>query len=225
MYGRKIVRPTDKDLRSEHARGYFSFDRNFGLALDYTRPNLRSNFIYIHLRSQVSPKPESTALQHLIQSIKSFLLPKYNIMVKIALAGGSGGTYPPSSRSLLPLIDLSQMLPPRFSTFLLNLASTKSSSCLETYGALHFHAPWRITAAYQTIQPQPKRLPPSGVKLVHVDYTDLAQLIHVLTGVNTMLSFVSEGDDPASPVQKRLIDAAVAAGVKRFAPSEWGTYV
>lgn len=146
-------------------------------------------------------------------------------MVKIALAGGSGGTYPPSSRSLLPLIDLSQMLPPKFSTFLLNLASTKSSSCLETYGALHFHAPWRITAAYQTIQPQPKRLPPSGVKLVHVDYTDLAQLIHVLTGMNTVLSFVSEGDDPASPVQKRLIDAAVAAGVKRFAPSEWGTYV
>ncbi|KAJ5294700.1 NAD(P)-binding protein [Penicillium antarcticum] len=30
-------------------------------------------------------------------------------------------------------------------------------------------------------------------------------------------------EDPNSPVQKRLIDAAVQAGVKRFAPSEWAT--
>ena len=117
------------------------------------------------------------------------------------------------------------MLPPKFSTSLLILASTKSLSCLVTYVALHSHFLWRIASAYQTTQPQPKRLPPSGVELVHVDYTDLAQLTRVLTGVHTVLSFVSEGDDPASPVQKRLIDAAVAAGVKRFAPSEWGTYV
>ena len=39
-----------------------------------------------------------------------------------------------------------------------------------------------------------------------------------------MLSFVTTQDDPASTVQKNLIDAAVQAGVKRFAPSEWSTW-
>jgi hypothetical protein len=28
--------------------------------------------------------------------------------------------------------------------------------------------------------------------------------------------------DPGSKAQKTLIDAAIIAGVKRFAPSEWG---
>lgn len=74
-----------------------------------------------------------------------------------------------------------------------------------------------------TAQPKPKRLPPPSVTLAHVDYADLEQLVRILTGVHTVLSFISEGDDPTSPVQKQLIDAAVAANVKRFAPSEWGT--
>ena len=39
-----------------------------------------------------------------------------------------------------------------------------------------------------------------------------------------MLSFVVNQEDPASTVQKNLIDAAVQAGVKRFAPSEWSTW-
>ena len=39
-----------------------------------------------------------------------------------------------------------------------------------------------------------------------------------------MLSFVATQEDPASRVQKNLIDAAVKAGVKRFAPSEWSTW-
>jgi hypothetical protein len=40
-----------------------------------------------------------------------------------------------------------------------------------------------------------------------------------------VLSFVTTQEDPASTVQKNLIDAAVQAGVKRFAPSEWSTWV
>ena len=39
-----------------------------------------------------------------------------------------------------------------------------------------------------------------------------------------MLSFIATQEDPASLVQKNLIDAAVEAGVKRFAPSEWSTW-
>lgn len=56
------------------------------------------------------------------------------------------------------------------------------------------------------------------------DYTDTKQLVQALQGVHTLLSFVTE-EDASSLIQKRLIDAAVQAGVKRFAPSEWATQV
>lgn len=45
-----------------------------------------------------------------------------------------------------------------------------------------------------------------------------------LEGVHTLLSFVAEQGDINSPIQKALIDAAVGAGVRRFAPCEWSTY-
>ncbi|RAK96088.1 NAD(P)-binding protein [Aspergillus ibericus CBS 121593] len=57
------------------------------------------------------------------------------------------------------------------------------------------------------------------------DYNDPAQLTQVLQGVHTVLSFVTTQDDSTSKVQKNLIDAAVQAGVKRFAPSEWASWV
>ncbi|KAK6007320.1 hypothetical protein QM012_006328 [Aureobasidium pullulans] len=62
-----------------------------------------------------------------------------------------------------------------------------------------------------------------GTSWVQVDYQNQAQLTHALKGVHTLLSFISEQDDPNSPLQKNLIRAAVDAGVKRFAPSEWAT--
>lgn len=46
-----------------------------------------------------------------------------------------------------------------------------------------------------------------------------------LKGVYTLLSFVAEQGGINSPIQKALIDAAVEAGVGRFAPCEWSTYV
>ncbi|KAJ5805011.1 hypothetical protein N7474_010898 [Penicillium riverlandense] len=58
---------------------------------------------------------------------------------------------------------------------------------------------------------------------IKTDYKDPTELTLILQGVHTLLSFASEQEDPSSPVQKRLIDAAVQAGVKRFAPSEWAT--
>jgi len=48
-------------------------------------------------------------------------------------------------------------------------------------------------------------------------------LTSILAGVNTVLSFIVAHADPGGVAQKTLIDASVAAGVKRFAPSEWGS--
>ncbi|KAF4457195.1 hypothetical protein F53441_839 [Fusarium austroafricanum] len=61
-----------------------------------------------------------------------------------------------------------------------------------------------------------------GVKWFKTSYTDVEELTNILEGVHTVLSFmsVSPGDTATGP-QERLIDAAVNAGVKRFAPSEW----
>ncbi|KAE8394149.1 hypothetical protein BDV23DRAFT_147960 [Aspergillus alliaceus] len=64
---------------------------------------------------------------------------------------------------------------------------------------------------------------PQSITWVKADYEDPKQLVQALQGVHTVLSFVSTVDDPASTAQKSLIDAAVEAGVKRFAPSEWAT--
>lgn len=61
----------------------------------------------------------------------------------------------------------------------------------------------------------------SGVTWVKTDYSDTKQLTQLLQGVHTVLSFIIEQEDVESPSQKRLIDASVNAGVKRFAPSEW----
>ncbi|KAL4782679.1 NAD(P)-binding protein [Aspergillus varians] len=60
-----------------------------------------------------------------------------------------------------------------------------------------------------------------GITWVKTDYEDTQQLAQILQGVHTVLSFITEQETPASPIQKRLIDAAVQAGVKRLAPSEW----
>jgi len=47
-------------------------------------------------------------------------------------------------------------------------------------------------------------------------------LIEALQGIHTVLSFTQPMADPTNTVQKNLIDAAIVAGVKRFAPSQWG---
>ncbi|KAM5350956.1 hypothetical protein ACJ41O_003679 [Fusarium nematophilum] len=56
-----------------------------------------------------------------------------------------------------------------------------------------------------------------------VDYDDKETLVLALKGVHTVLSFVQLLSDPDQKSQKNLIDAAIAAGVKRFAPSEYGS--
>lgn len=55
-----------------------------------------------------------------------------------------------------------------------------------------------------------------------VSYDDKSDLVEALQGIHTVLSFIQVMKDPGSNAQKTLIDAAIIAGVKRFAPSEWG---
>jgi len=65
----------------------------------------------------------------------------------------------------------------------------------------------------------------TGVKWIQTDYNDESELVELLRGVNTVLCFFAVHLDPGCETQKRLIDAAVKAGVERYAPSEWATGV
>lgn len=61
-----------------------------------------------------------------------------------------------------------------------------------------------------------------GVHWRTVNYDDQSDLEEALRGTHTVFSFVQLLSDPGGKTQKNLIDAAITAGVKRFAPSEHG---
>ena len=61
-----------------------------------------------------------------------------------------------------------------------------------------------------------------GIRWQKIDYDDKNSLVETLRGTHTLLSFVQILSDPDQKSQKNLIDAAIAAGVKRFAPSDYG---
>lgn len=58
-----------------------------------------------------------------------------------------------------------------------------------------------------------------------VDYTDLTCLVAALEGVQVVISFILPFADEENVAQRTLIDACIQAGVRRFAPSEWATWV
>ncbi len=58
---------------------------------------------------------------------------------------------------------------------------------------------------------------------VKTSYRDVNELTEILRGVHTVLSFVVTQSNPGNVSQRNLIDAAIQAGVKRLAPSEWAT--
>ncbi|OJJ07493.1 hypothetical protein ASPVEDRAFT_46796 [Aspergillus versicolor CBS 583.65] len=60
----------------------------------------------------------------------------------------------------------------------------------------------------------------SGVKVFEVDFGSLESLTRALEGIDAVVSMVG---GPGIDNQPLLIDAAVAAGVKRFIPSEFGS--
>ncbi|EKM60077.1 uncharacterized protein PHACADRAFT_250947 [Phanerochaete carnosa HHB-10118-sp] len=61
-----------------------------------------------------------------------------------------------------------------------------------------------------------------GVPIVAVSYNDPAALVKALEGVHTVISTIAgPGADAFTDAQLALLDAAVKAGVTRFAPSEF----
>ncbi|KAI0133553.1 hypothetical protein BJ170DRAFT_689956 [Xylariales sp. AK1849] len=74
------------------------------------------------------------------------------------------------------------------------------------------------------VRKDPAQFPPlPGVEWVQTTYEDETELAQLLKGVHTVLCFFTVHLDPGSEAQKRLINAAVKAGVRRYAPSEWAT--
>lgn len=61
---------------------------------------------------------------------------------------------------------------------------------------------------------------PSAVKTVKVDYSSQESLVAALKGQDAFVSTIPKHDQ-----QPALIDAAIAAGVKRFIPSEFGSNI
>ncbi|KAF3008841.1 hypothetical protein E8E13_010828 [Curvularia kusanoi] len=61
---------------------------------------------------------------------------------------------------------------------------------------------------------------PSGVKVIRADYSSIDSLKQAFQGQDAVISLVGGG---ALGDQNKLIDAAIAAGVKRFLPSEYGS--
>jgi uncharacterized protein YbjT (DUF2867 family) len=62
-----------------------------------------------------------------------------------------------------------------------------------------------------------------GVSWRVVSYDEKKDLVEALHGIHTVLSFVNEPmADLKTSSQRKLIDACVSAGVRRFAPSEYG---
>ncbi|KAH9991682.1 hypothetical protein F4779DRAFT_609526 [Xylariaceae sp. FL0662B] len=58
-----------------------------------------------------------------------------------------------------------------------------------------------------------------------VNYSNENDLVEALQGIHTVLSFINQPmTDLKHSSQKNLIDASIAAGVKRFAPSEYGSH-
>ncbi|KAM5364061.1 hypothetical protein ACJZ2D_011678 [Fusarium nematophilum] len=87
--------------------------------------------------------------------------------------------------------------------------------------AARVRVPYLIISASQD---SPADIPP-GLNWSKVDYNDKPQLVRALRGFDAVLSFILVFSDEAYRSQLNLIDAAVEAGVKRFAPSEWSMFV
>lgn len=64
-----------------------------------------------------------------------------------------------------------------------------------------------------------------GVEWTQTNYEHKSELVGLFKGVETVLVCFAVHLDQDNATQKRLIDAAVEAGVKRLAPSEWATGV
>ncbi|CEJ94759.1 hypothetical protein VHEMI10272 [[Torrubiella] hemipterigena] len=62
-----------------------------------------------------------------------------------------------------------------------------------------------------------------GVIRIQTAFDNHTELVTLLDDVHTLLCFWSPAKDPGAEAQKRLVNAAIDAGVRRFAPSSWST--
>ncbi|KAI0321735.1 NAD-P-binding protein [Amylostereum chailletii] len=67
--------------------------------------------------------------------------------------------------------------------------------------------------------PEVEKFATQGAKVISVDYNDQASLTKALAGVDVLVSTIA---GPALPIQVPLAEAAKAAGVQLFVPSEFG---
>ena len=74
----------------------------------------------------------------------------------------------------------------------------------------------RIPLWLRAIDPDGKR-----AEVRATDYLDVESLASALKGVHTVISVTSAIDGTQAQIQINLVDAAVRAGCKRFAPSQW----
>ena len=63
-----------------------------------------------------------------------------------------------------------------------------------------------------------------GVEVIKVDYANHEQLVRALRGVHTVIVSLISMDASCIESQVNLLNAALEAKVKRFAPSEWTGY-
>ncbi|EPE05567.1 hypothetical protein F503_02306 [Ophiostoma piceae UAMH 11346] len=99
------------------------------------------------------------------------------------------------------------------------IAGANSGLALEVIDALVRDQTHEVIAL---VRKDPSGFPQqANVTWVRTDYQDKAELVKLFRGVSAVLNFIVVNNDPDSAVSKRLIDAAVEAGVHRFAPSEW----
>ena len=108
------------------------------------------------------------------------------------------------------------------------LAGGASPVALEVLSALlasPTHHAFTILSRAPRANSSPSILQSPRINWQTVDYASNTSLVNALKGVHTVLSFIQVLSDPEQIAQNNLIDACVAAGVKRFAPSEYGSYV
>ena len=77
----------------------------------------------------------------------------------------------------------------------------------------------------ETANEKAELLASKGAEIVYADYSQHDDLVKALSGTDALISAVSPGRTGAydfDALQTPLLDAAKAAGVKRFIPSEFG---
>jgi saccharopine dehydrogenase-like NADP-dependent oxidoreductase len=144
-------------------------------------------------------------------------------MVRITIAGGAGSAFLSTPTSF----DISTKVSKDVGQEIIDalVATGKYEITILTRrvstSILHHTSEPGLTSQHQD---PPADLPTKNIKYLKSDYSSVNDLVELLRGTHTVLSFISPFDqDAAFTTQKKIIDACILAGVKRFAPSEWGS--